>query len=71
MSQFDADMLPRPLIQIAVSAIAVASFARCGVASEQFVTFAGVDRTQYMKAFKSALIKRLAGGGTVCYRRAT
>lgn len=62
MPEFNADLLPHLLIQIAVSAIAVATIDRCGVARELFVTLAGVGRAQFMKALQAVFMQRFAGG---------
>ena len=52
MPELKADLLPRLLIKVAVNAIAVATIDWCGVARELFVTFAGVGRSQFMKALQ-------------------
>ncbi|ANJ58382.1 hypothetical protein PMA3_25700 [Pseudomonas silesiensis] len=43
-------------------AIAVATIDWCGVASELFVTLAGVGRSQFMKALQPVFMQRFAGG---------
>ena len=62
MPDLKADLLPRLLIQIAVNAIALSTIDRCGVASELFVTFAGVGRSQFMETLQPLCMQRLAGG---------
>jgi len=62
MPEFNADLLPRLLIQVAVKAIAVTPIDRCGVASELLITLAGVGRLQFMKALQSVFMQRFAGG---------
>ena len=62
MPEFKADLFPRLLIKVTVKAIAVATIDRCRVASELFVTLAGVGRSQFMKAFQPLFMQRFAGG---------
>jgi hypothetical protein len=52
MPELKADLLARLLITVAVNAIAVAAIDRCGVASELFVTLAGVGCAQFMKTLQ-------------------
>ncbi len=61
MPELKADLLARLLIKVAVNAIAVATIDRCGVASELFVTLAGVGRAQLMKALQPVFMQRFAG----------
>ena len=62
MPEFKADLLARLLINVAVNAIAVATIDWCGVASELFVTLAGVGCAQFMKALQSVFMQRFSGG---------
>lgn len=62
MPELKADLLARLLIKVAVNAIAVATIDRCGVASELFVTLAGVGRSQFMKTLQSLFMQYFAGG---------
>lgn len=62
MPEFKADLLPRLLIKVAVNAIAVATIDRCDVASELFVTLAGVGRSQFMETLQPVFMQRFGGG---------
>jgi hypothetical protein len=62
MPEFNADLLPRLSIKVAVKAIAVTTIDRCGVASELFVSLAGVGCSQFMKALQPVFMQRFAGG---------
>ena len=62
MPEFKADLLARLLINVAVNAIAVATIDWCGVASELFVTLAGIGRSQFMKALQPLFMQHFAGG---------
>ena len=62
MPEFKADLLSRLLIKVAVNAIAVTTIDRCGVASELFVTLAGVSCSQFMETLQPVCMQRFTGG---------
>ena len=61
MPEFNADLLPRLLIKVAVNAIAVATIDWCSVAHELFVTLAGVGRAQFMETLQAVFMQCFAG----------
>lgn len=66
MTELKADLLARPLIKVAVQAMAVAALDRSGVPSEQLVTFASVGRSQFMKSLQPLFMQYFAGRAVCC-----
>lgn len=56
MPEFKADLLARPLIKVAVTAIAVSTIDWGGLTRELLVTFASVGRSQFMRALQPLFI---------------
>lgn len=57
MPKLKADLLTRPLIKVAVDAVAVAIIDWCSMAGELRVTFASVGCAQFMKALYPVLMQ--------------